>query len=120
VDISLEWIGGNGRFPGLHVRAHYQGKEIGECISVSCGEYTGAEEAQDWLFTIWLGVDDAFRGQKLGVCLLERALGEMYANGSRPAANRTNRNNSRAFLFYSNHGYHVVDWTYGLARNLDI
>jgi len=118
VDISLDWTDGKGRLPGLHVRAHHEGKQVGECISVSCGEYTDAEEAQDGLFTTWLGVDDVFRGKKLGVYLLERSLEELHEIGYRHAVISTAWDNSRAFLFYSNHGYHVVDWTYGLARKL--
>jgi hypothetical protein len=27
--------------------------------------------------------------------------------------------NYRAALFYTNFGYHVVDWTYGLGRKLE-
>lgn len=49
---------------------------------------------------------------------LDRGTGESHA--LKTTAISTNRNNSRAFLLYSNHGYHVVDWTYGLARKLDI
>lgn len=116
--ISLEWVQGRGARPGLHLRAHHKEKQIAECVCVSCGEYSEADAAQDWLFTTWLGVDDAFQGKGLGRYLLERALEEMHGVGYRHAVISAAWDNCRAFLFYSNFGYHVVDWTYGLSREL--
>ena len=50
VEVSLEWKQGGGMRPGLIVRARQDEKEIGVCECVSCGEYSHADEAQDWLF----------------------------------------------------------------------
>ena len=118
VEVALEWVDGEGKLPGLHLRAQVEGKQAGECVCVSCGEYTTADDAQDWLFSTWLGVEESFQGKKLGLWLLERALQEMQAVGYRHAAISTSLDNKRALLFYSNHGYHVVDWTYGLVKIL--
>ena len=59
---------------------------------------------------------DAIQG--LGRYLLQRALREMHGAGYRHAAISTHWRNYRAFLFYSNYGYRVVDWTYGLRREI--
>ena len=38
--------------------------------------------------------------------------------GYRHGAISTAFDNDRAFLFYTNHGFRVVDWTYEFAREL--
>jgi len=119
VDISLRWRKGGGKRPGLVVLAYQGGREVGVCESVSCGDFSRADEAQDWLFTTWLGVAEQFQGRKLGLHLLQRTLREMHAIGYRHAAISTDWQNFRAFLFYSNYGYRVVDWTYALGRELE-
>ena len=102
----------------MKVVAHSGGKQIGECESVSCGEYSDAREAQDWLFTTVLNVEGPQQGKGLGRRLLWRALVEAREAGYRHAAISTAWDNHRAFLFYSNFGYHVVDWTYGYGKKL--
>jgi ribosomal protein S18 acetylase RimI-like enzyme len=118
-DISLEWMPGRGRRPTLKVRARQGDKEIGTCVSESAGEWSHAEDAQDWFLTTGLGVSAEFQGKGLGRHLLGRALQEMRGIGYRHAAISTDWLNPRAFLFYSNYGYHVVDWTYAAGRQLE-
>ena len=118
-DISLKWQEGRGTRPGLIVQAYQGEKEIGVCVCISGGESSQADDAQDWLFTTWLGVSEESQGKGLGRYLLQRALKEMYGVGYRHAAISTDWQNFRAFLFYSNCGYHVVDWTYALSRRLE-
>jgi len=117
-DITLQWRQGRGARPGLIVRARQGQKEIGVCVSVCCGEFSRADEAQDWFLTTWLGVSEELQGKGLGRHLLQRALQEMRGVGYRHAAISTNWRNFRAFLFYSNYGYRVVDWTHALRRRL--
>ena len=117
-DISLQWCQGRGTLPGLTVHAYQGEKEIGVCECLSCGECSYADQAQDWLFTTWIGVSEEMQGKGLGRHLLQRALQEMHSVGYRHAAISTNWRNFRAFLFYSNYGYRVVDWTYALGREL--
>jgi GNAT superfamily N-acetyltransferase len=118
VDISLQWEQGRGARPGLIVQGRQGEKEIGTCECVSAGEYSRSEEAQDWSFTTGLDIAEEMQGKGLGRFLLQRALEEMHGIGYRHAAISTGWRNFRAFLFYSNCGYHVVDWTYGLRREL--
>jgi len=117
-EISLKWQQERGTRPNLIVQAHQNGKEIGVCVSVSGGEFSDADDAQDWLFTDWLGVSDEIQGKGLGRHLLQCAIQEMHGVGYRHAAISTDWQNFRAFLFYSNFGYRVVDWTYALGREL--
>ena len=91
---------------------------MGVCRCVSCGEFSDAEEAQDWMFTEWLGVEESLRGKGMGRYLLQRTLQEMRAVGYRHAAISTRWQNYRACLLYSNYGYRVADWTYGLGREI--
>ena len=82
------------------------------------GEISDAEAAQDWLFVIWLWVKDDLQGQGLGRHLLQRNLQEMHGVGYRHAAISTDWENHRAFLFYSNYGFHQADWTFCYRREL--
>lgn len=118
VDVDVEWQPGRGRLPGAHVRLMQGEREVGECRSVSCGGFTRFEEMQDWFFTCWIGIADQFQGRGLGRFLLERTCQAMYSVGYRHAALSTACDNYRAYLFYTNHGYHFVDWTYGWRRKL--
>ncbi|MCH8292848.1 GNAT family N-acetyltransferase [Candidatus Poribacteria bacterium] len=117
-DISVEWNEGRGTRDGSIVRAHKDGEEIGACISLSGGEYSQVAEVQDWLFVISLWITEPFQGKRLGIHLLQRSLQEMRDAGYRHASISTSLTNYRAFLFYSNCGFHVVDWTYGFSREL--
>jgi GNAT superfamily N-acetyltransferase len=118
VTFSIDWKQGRGQRPNCIVHAHLDGEKIGECESVSGGEFSSHADAQDWLHTVWLGIEDKFQGQGLGRYLLQYALQEMHKIGYRHAAISTDWENYRAFLFYSNCGYRVVDWTYELEKNL--
>ncbi len=112
ITLNVEWQHGRGQRPNIHLEAHLDDKKVGECDSLSCGEFSNHPDAQDWLHTVWLGIEDDFQGQGLGKYLLQYTLQEMRKVGYKHAAISTNWENYRAFLFYSNYGYRVVDWTY--------
>ena len=116
VTFSIDLKQGRGQFPNCVVYARLDGEEIGECESVSGGEFSSHPDAQDWLHTVGLDIEDAFQGKGLGRYLLQYALQEMYKIGYRHAAISTHWENYRAFLFYSNCGYRVGDWTYELQK----
>lgn len=116
VEVSVQWDLGRGERPNCSVQAFRDGTEIGICQSVSGGTFSNHPEAQDWLHTMWLGIEDEFQGQGLGRYLLQRTLQEMSNIGYRHAVISTDWHNYRAFLFYSNCGYRVSDWTYGLSK----
>ena len=118
VTLSTEWKDGRGQLPNCTVHAHQNGEEVGICVSLCGGEFSSHPDAQDWLHTTWLGIEDEFQGQGLGKFLLQYALQEMKKIGYRHAAISTAWDNHRAFLFYSNCGYRVVDWTYGYEKVL--
>ena len=118
VTLSVDWEQGRGEHPNCTVKAHRDGEQVGICESVCGGEFSSHPDAQDWLHTVWLGIEDEFQGQGLGRYLLQYALQEMHKVGYRHAAISTAWDNHRAFLFYSNCGYQVVDWTYGYEKVL--
>ena len=118
VTLSIDWKEGRGQLPNCTVRAFQDDKEVGECWSVSGGEFSSHPDAQNWLHTTWLGIEDEFQGQGLGRYLLQYELQEMHKVGYRHAAISTAWDNHRAFLFYSNCGYRTVDWTYGYEKVL--
>ena len=118
VTLSAEWKDGRGHLPNCTVLAHQNGKQVGICESLCGGEFSSHTDAQDWLHTTWLGIEDDFQGQGLGRYLLQYALQEMKKIGYRHAAISTAWDNHRAFLFYSNCGYRTVDWTYGYEKVL--
>jgi len=118
-DIEVERREKPGRRADVFVRARVEGKEVGVCRSGSLAEASGAREADEWVFTHWLGVEREMQGKGLGRHLLARALLEAHRIGFRHAAISTAWDNHRAFLFYTNFGYRVADWTYGYSRDLD-
>ena len=118
VTLSVEWQDGRGQFPNCTVLAHQNGEQVGICESICGGEFSSHTDAQVWLHTVWLGIEDGFQGQGLGRYLLQYALQEMKKIGYRHAAISTAWDNYRAFLFYSNCGYRTVDWTYEFVKNL--
>jgi ribosomal protein S18 acetylase RimI-like enzyme len=118
VTLSIDWKDGRGQFPNCTVLAHQNGEQVGICESLCGGEFSSHADAQDWLHTTWLGIENDFQGQGLGRYLLQYALQEMHKVGYRHAAISTNWENYRAFLFYSNCGYQIVDWTYEFVKNL--
>ena len=118
VTLSIDWKDGRGQFPNCTVLAHQNGEQVGICESRCGGEFSSHTDAQGWLHTTWLGIEDDFQGQGLGRYLLQYALQEMRTIGYRHAAISTNWENYRAFLFYSNCGYRTVDWTYEFVKDL--
>ena len=112
VTFSIEWEQGRGQLPNCTVSAYLDGKEIGDCESISGGQYSSHPDAQDWFYTVALAVEDPFQGQGIGHYLLQYTLQEMHKIGYRHATISSRWDNYRAFLFYSNCGYRVVDWTY--------
>lgn len=118
VELSVEWEDGRGERPNCTVRAYQGDEQVGICESVCGGEFSSHPDAQDWLHTVWLGIEDEFQGQGLGRYLLQHELQEMKKIGYRHATISTAWDNYRAFLFYSNCGYRMVDWTYGFVKNL--
>jgi GNAT superfamily N-acetyltransferase len=118
VTLSVEWKDGRGQLPNCTVLAHQNGEQVGICESICGGEFSSHTDAQTWLHTVWLGIEDDFQGQGLGRYLLQYALQEMHKVGYRHAAISTAWDNHRAFLFYSNCGYRTVDWTYEFVKDL--
>lgn len=117
-DITVEWRPHEHLRPSLTVRARDGRNELGVCHCDPAAELSGAPEAHDWVFTTGLGVEERVRGRGLGRHLLQRALKEARLAGYRHAVISTAWGNDRALVFYSNFGYRVVDWTYGLRRDL--
>ena len=118
VTLSTEWQQGRGKRPNCYIKAYQDNQFIGQCDSISCGEYSTHPDAQDWVYTHWIGVEDEYQGQGLGKYLLQYSLQEMHKVGYRHAALSTDWNNYRALLFYSNFGYRAVDWTYAYEKVL--
>jgi len=117
IKVVVEHEPGRGILPNLHILAFRDDKKIGECYTVSAGEFYCASEAQDWFFTKWLGIEDEEQGKSLGRYLLQRTLWEMRKLGYKNAVISTNVKNHRAQLFYTNFGYHVTDTAYGLVKS---
>ncbi len=118
ITLNVEWKDGRGQRPNIHIDAYFDDKKVGECDTLSCGEFSSQPNVQDWLHTVWLGIEEKFQGQGLGRYLLNYTLQEMHNVGYRHAAISTNWENYRALLFYSNCGYKVVDWTYEYEKVL--
>ncbi len=118
VELSVEWENRCRERSHCTVKAYRGDEQVGICESVCGGEFSSHPDAQDWLHTVWLGIEGDLQGQGLGRYLLQSALQEMHKVGYRHAAISTNWENYRAFLFYSNCGYRVVDWTYGYEKVL--
>ena len=119
VKFSIDWEQGRGQLPNCIVSAYCDGEEVGVCESVSGGEFSSHPDAQNWLHTVGLDVEDPHQGQGIGRYLLQYSLQEMRKVGYRHATISTDWENYRAFLFYSNCGYRVVDWTYELEKHFD-
>ncbi len=117
-DLKVEWKDGRGKLPNCHIKAFRDGEEIGECWNVSCGQFSSHPDVQDWVYTDWISVEDAYQGEGLGKYLLQYSLHEMHKVGYKHAALSTDWNNNRALLFYSNFGYRAVDWTYAFEKVL--
>ncbi len=116
IKINVSHNVGRGRLPNLYVEATRDGNQVGECVSVSIGEFYDNDDAQDWFFTQWLGIEQEEQGKKLGKYLLHRTFWEMKKIGYNNAIISTNIKNYRAQLFYTNFGYKVVDTGYCLVK----
>ena len=101
------------------IQALVEGEGAGQCILRSGGEYSRDPGALKWAFIDWLGVRDEYQGIGLGKHLLQRGLNEMRLIGYRHACITTAWDNYRAFVLYTHFGFQVVDWTYGLRKELD-
>ena len=117
-ELCVEDRPGAGSRPGLRVRAVQDGDGIGECELVSGADSSAADEAHDFAFCDWLGVEEEYQGRGLGRFLLAHAMYLARERGYRHGAISTAFDNDRAFLFYTNYGFRVVDWTYEFAREL--
>lgn len=117
--IDVERTERAGRRPDVKVVARLGGDIVGVCNNGSGALRTGHPAADEWFFTHWLGVEDEYQGRGLGRHLLQRALNDAHELGYRNAVISTSWDNHRAFLFYANYGYHVVDWTHGYTRGFE-
>lgn len=118
VRISVQWEEGLIPRPNVRVRAHLGDTQVAECFAHGIAEYTDDETAKDWLCVASLGVNESLRGRYLGKHLLQRTMLEMRRAGYRHAVISTAVNNHLAFVFYSNLGFEVSDWTFGLGKIL--
>lgn len=119
IKINIVKEDSKGTLPNLHVKASRNDNEIGECYSVSLGEFYRAKEAQDSFFTKWLGVNEEFQGKGLGKYLLQRMFWEMRKIGYKNAIISTNVKNYRAQLLYTNFGYKITDTSYALGKKFN-
>lgn len=118
VEVTIKEVPGGGKLPGIATKMREGDEQLGICVSASCGDFSDNEEAQDWCFVEWLDIQERSQGKGLGRYLLQRTLQEAKRIGYRHAAISTSWENYRAFVFYSNCGYHVVDWTYGFSKDI--
>ena len=118
IELGLKKTPGLGSLPDIKVVAYHHGQEIGTCISLSAASFSRREIDEDWIFTNWLGITEAYQGRGLGRYLLDCALIEARESGYRHAAISTAIDNPRALLFYANCGYQAVDWTRQFSRRL--
>ncbi len=118
VEVTSEQKPGRGKLPGLRNLAWIDGKEAGECLLISSVEDQKTEAVEDRGFVEWLGVAEPLQGQGVGKYLLQRTLNDAYALGYRRAGISTAWDNHKAFVFYSNFGFSVSDWTYGWMKEI--
>ena len=120
VTFSIDWEQGRGQRPNCTVCTYLDGEKIGECESVSGGEFSSHPDAQDWLHTT--GLDIAMthiKGKVLGVICSNTRFKRCTKSDTATQRLAQAGTNYRAFLFYSNCGYRVVDWTYELEKHFD-
>ena len=119
--ITVDWKEGCGKLPNCNVLAHRdseKGEKVGECESISGGEFSSHPDVQNWVYTSSLGVEDDFQGQGLGKYLLQYSLQEMHKVGYRHAVLITYSDDYIPLLLYSNYGYKAVDRTYEFEKVL--
>lgn len=119
LEAEVEHNTGLGRLPNVTLTLTRDGDQIAICENVSAGEFSRDRSAQEWIFTQWMHIDDEHQGLGLGRYMLMRGLWEAQNIGYRHASISTAWDNYRAFLFYTNLGYQVVDWTYGYRKELE-
>ena len=117
-ELQVEKRPGSGPLPGLAVRAQQGDTAIGTCTLDSGAESSAAPQAHAYAFCNGLNVNEAYQGRGLGRFLLAHALCRAHAIGYRHGAISTAHDNERAFLFYANYGFCVVDWTYEFSKEL--
>ena len=103
----------DGHLNGLKVEVHKGEDKIGACDICCCGQWSDELRVQDRLFVKWLGVNEEHQGRGLGRYTLLYTMKAAREMGYRNAAISTAIQNHRAFVFYSNIGFHVTDMTYG-------
>ena len=118
VRISVQWEEGSTSRPNVRTRAFLGDTRLAECYAHGIADYSDDETAKDWFCIAWLGVEESHRGKSLGKHLLERTMSEIHRAGYRHAIISTAANNHVAFVFYSNLGFEVSDWTFGLSKIL--
>ena len=117
-DIQLDWSEHKGDLPNLRLEAVKDGTSLGICDCISFVYFGSLSPVREWFIVKWLGVEKEMLGQRLGLYLLERSLAEMQEVGYRHAAIGTGYDNHLAYLFYTNHGFRAVDWTYEFIRDI--
>jgi GNAT superfamily N-acetyltransferase len=118
IDTKIMWENGGGELPNLTMKAFLGDDDIAECKHYSLGAFSDNPEAEATAFCVWLGVEDQYQGRGLGAYLLNASLIELRKRGFTRMAISTAHNNDRAFVFYANYGYRVVDWTWSYVRRL--
>jgi len=119
VELSIEDQPTDALLAGFTIKAIHAGEVVGECVNVSCGNYSPGTLAEEWCLTKWLAVEDEWQGRYVGAHLLTRALQMIRTRGYKHAQISTDVDNHRAVLFYSNFGYEASDWTWRLVHTLD-
>jgi len=117
-DIQLNWSEHKGDLPNLRLEAVRDGISLGMCDCISFAYFGSLSPVREWFIVKWLGVEKEMLGQRLGLYLLERSLKEMQGVGYRHAAIGTGHDNHLAYLFYTNHDFRAVDWTYEFVRDI--
>ena len=109
---------GNTHLPNLIHEALINNKVVGTCISISSEVDLKHNDVKDFLFVDELDVEEQWQGKGIGKYLLQSVLNSAYDIGYRQAGISTTWDNHRAFIFYSNFGFAVSDWTYGWKKEL--
>ena len=55
ITLNIEWQDGRGQRPNIHIDTYLDDNKVGECDTLSCGEFSSHPDAQEWLHTVWLG-----------------------------------------------------------------
>ncbi|HJN28490.1 MAG TPA: hypothetical protein QF604_11285 [Candidatus Latescibacteria bacterium] len=114
--VEIQETPGTDSRPDLTIQARHRDRQVGTCILIGAGHYHS--DAADMAFCDLLDVTVDFQGKRLSLHLLLRGLLEARDRKCQHSAISTAYDNDRAFLFYSNHGYRVVDWTYEFTKTL--